>query len=197
MQQNISFSEIEGRKPNRNKKKHLQTEVTTTFEKCPVVNRQADFSFIYIQLVSMFGKSNTEAGHSRLKWPPLNANALNLQSFSPPLKSVHKLFWFYTVSFIYIKTTHTLPIIHVFHVNHTVCLNTVAPNRKNTPYKARVWQEVLFEMWIFLLTAPSLVTLAPCVLCGCCCSLFQQFKWWHAHAKSNVKVSCFVCFVLL
>lgn len=50
MQQNISFSEFEG-KTDQNKKnktkKHLQTGVTTAFEKCPFVNRQADV-FIHL-----------------------------------------------------------------------------------------------------------------------------------------------------
>lgn len=195
MQQNISFSEFEG-KTDQNKKKHLQTGVTTAFEKCPFVNRQADFSFIYIQLVSLFGKSDTEVRHSKLKCPPLvNAitNALNLQSLSPPLESVHKLFWFYTVSFMYIKTTHTLPIIYVFHVNHAVYLNTVAPNRKNTPYKGKsltgspFLKFGFFSQWRHLWSHS-----VPCVLCGCCCcSLFQPEKWWHAHAKSNVKSKLF------
>lgn len=166
MQQNISFSEFEGKTDQNKKKKHLQTGVTTAFEKCPFVHRQADISFIYIQLVSLFGKSNTEARHSKLKCPPLvNAitNALNLQSLSPPLESVHKLFWFYTVSFMYIKTTP--------YTSYNLCISCeprcvpeycgseqgkIHHIRQESDRKSFFW-----NLDFFLPMAPSLVTLGP------------------------------------
>lgn len=93
MQQNISFSEFEG-KTNKQKKHFRSNNCFQEMSVC--VNRQADF-IVHLHTACFFVWEEQHGGgtlKAYSKCPPRNTttNALNLQSLSPPLKSVHKLF---------------------------------------------------------------------------------------------------------